>query len=386
MKRSILLVSISFVIALGCRVWFYQSSQSAEDTEITQEIKSSAEREANPVLPSGVKAAGAGLERIKSFSKVEFTNIPKRLISFVSLRGASGAAFSPDSKFLAIGSYPIQVYETRNWKLSRTIPGYGTLAFSPDSKLLAAPDREGKANLGVGIWRLRDGKQLQILNDNSGLLSATGVWGPVEFSPDGHRLLTLGEDPNTKWRPYQGIPGEINSEAGTIRQIALKVWNVESGQRLKVLPGPSWGAYITASVAWIRNSSGTFEPRTAAGNSGFCLVDGHSLGVQIQYPYLTVEDFTTKQLIRNIPFGNDITATAISPDGALIFGGGSPVSAGSRQVKVWRTFDGKLLNQFTGAGDQVQAMTISPDSKMLAITGSSGGNAGSITAIYSLQM
>ncbi len=414
MKRLILIVSVASVIAVGSGLWLSQSlqpkdanslvrAQSAptqapalsslpplEDPKVTaaryaKERQEAIERENNPRLPDGLPKTGAGLKRMKKFASVEVS--PQFLTSWIGSARTGNAKFSRDGKLLLLGSNGTDVYRTSDWSLVRTMGGHDGADLSPDARLVAAWVEEG-----VAIWRLRDGQRLKLLNDKSGIVSKVGVWGPVAFSPDGRRLVTLGEDPNTKWTPDGGYPGAAITEAAFNRQIAMKVWDVSSGKRLKVIVGPWTSAYSNSKpVAWVRTSTrknGKFEPRSFYRGDGICQLPNRTLSVRIHWEgYLSVEDLTTKQLIRNIPFGDGIGAAALSPNGALVASGGDGRNNGSDSplgvIKIWRVADGKLLAKFEGKGHKTGAIAFAPDGKKLIVVGR-GDKSSDITAVYAL--
>ena len=351
------LVFTSCAVVLCCGVLIYQNSRRETENAIQFPISSS---------------------QIQVSSRL--------LASWSCGDSTRSATFSRDDKWLLLGSSSTDIYRTSNWSLFRTLSGTGEADFSPDGTLVAASNATHQSSgmgdnaPGVGIWRLGDGKRLQILNDSSGLYDAVGVWGPVAFSPDGHQILTLGEDPNTRWRPFVGG----TTEATTYRDIALKVWDVPTGKRIKVLPGPSWGAYLSASVAWVRTSTrgaGQFEPRHFREGSQFCQLPDRTLSVQIHHnESLLIKDLTTKSLVRSIPFGGQVSAAALSPDGALVAGG----SAGNVcMIKIWRVADGKLLAKFEGKGHKTGAIAFAPDGKKLIVVGR-GDSSSDIAAVYAL--
>ena len=425
MKHSIPLAIAMGAIIVGSGLWISRNSQRKgaiplvqtegtptqvpassllpplEDPKVTvarlaKERQAAIEQENNPQLRDGVPETGAGLKRIEKFARVEVT--PKLLASWDCGAWTQNATFSRNDKSLMLGSSLTEIYRTSDWSLERTLRGSSGADFSPDGQLVAASNAAPQVNAarenapGVGIWRLRDGKQLRLLNDKSGVIDVVGAWGPVAFSPDGRRLLTLGEDPNTKWSPDGGDPSAAITEGSFLRRISMKVWDVSSGERLKVLPGPGWGGGSGAWVTWVRTSPrrrSNFEPRFFSGGDGVCQLPDRTLGVRIHWQgYLSVEDLTAKQLIRNIPFGNRILVAAISPNGALVASGGDGQNGGSQStfgiIKIWRVADGKLLAKFEGKGGSARAITFSRDGKKLVVVGRSNSSSDGIAAVYAL--
>lgn len=119
----------------------------------------------------------------------------------------SALSFSPDSKFLTIGTWEqsIQLWSVSSGKLLRTLQkskdrvsdfdsgSINSLAFSPDGYLLASSSLDGTTKL----WNIANGKSIKTFVDS---------FGPVGFHPQGKVLIS-----------------------GT------KLWDVNSGQLLRVI-------------------------------------------------------------------------------------------------------------------------------------------------------
>ena len=364
------LVFTSCAVVLCCGALIYQNSRRKRGDEIINLAQS---------------AAGSSQNKISI----------KFLASWDCDAWTRNVTFSRDDKWLLLGSFPTEIYQTSDWSLFRKLRGQDAADFSPDGTLVAASNAAPQKNSpqenapGVGIWRAADGRQMRLLNDKSGLDSAVGAWGPVAFSPDGRRLLTVGEDPNTTWRPGWGS----NTEASTIRQIALKVWDVSSGQRLQVLPGPNRGVNAdTPSVAWVRTSperEGKFEPHYFNGSDGICQLFDRTLVVQIVggRQKLAIKDLTKKQLIRDIAVGETMRAAALSPDGKWVVSSWSGQFVGSNRrrgtIAIWRVSDGELLAKFETESVSTRAITFSGDGKTLVVVGGSDTNG--IASVYTLE-
>jgi WD40 repeat protein len=106
--------------------------------------------------------------------------------------GCSAAAFSSDSRLLAVGEHDsndIFVWDLEKRKVLRRIDDHRTtvsaLAFAPDSRHLAALDD----NAVLALWDIAtDPRKLWEANSSPG---ARNVWGAsVAFSPDGRTILS----------------------------------------------------------------------------------------------------------------------------------------------------------------------------------------------------
>ena len=122
-----------------------------------------------------------------------------------SLPGGSHAiiedlAFGPDGKWLAwaAGSGNVQavqvlLFDTATGKQTATLPGFTALAFSPDGSLLADAREDGT----LAVWNLAGNAQVDTLTGHG-----QQDVKQLIFSPDGRRLLSLGQDTVRLW----GVP------------------------------------------------------------------------------------------------------------------------------------------------------------------------------------
>jgi hypothetical protein len=103
--------------------------------------------------------------------------------------GVTGAAFSPDGNFLALGSGNVVVLwdlargrEVRRFDFSHRPAN--VFAFSPDGKILAAGTWDG----AVGLWEVATGNELAQGSGHRGSVTA------LAFSPDGKTLVSAGTE------------------------------------------------------------------------------------------------------------------------------------------------------------------------------------------------
>lgn len=107
------------------------------------------------------------------------------------------------------------------------LPTGGDFALSSDGRRAAVVAYASTAKASKAtLWDARTGRRLGALADSS------GVFGPLDFSPNGKQIVTAGEDP--KWIPPSGGPF---SEAYYAHNLTLKIWDVASRRLLRVLPG-----------------------------------------------------------------------------------------------------------------------------------------------------
>jgi WD40 repeat protein len=212
-------------------------------------------------------------------------------------------AYSPDGQKIAAGSagvqlpatYPgsIEILDVNSWSSLISIPvpngGVRSVSFSPDGQSIAA----ARVNGEVAVYDVNSGL-LKMSFGNIALDYAIGV----AFSPDGRTIVTSGGSA-TQWREGQ-----------------VKLWDVQSGQMLKVAKDGS------------RSESVTFCPdgtKVAAGNA-----DG---AVRVySLPSLTL-------IAQSGPatFGNNnvhqgfVQSIVFSKDGKLLLSGSIDQS-----IKTWR--------------------------------------------------
>jgi WD40 repeat protein len=105
---------------------------------------------------------------------------------------AGEVAFSPDGTLLVVASHgqqEVQIWDPTSGKLLHTLEGGGsTVAFSPDGRLLASGDLYIDGENTVHLWDTCTGQQLQVLKGHT--MGAVNV----AFSPDGRLLATGATD------------------------------------------------------------------------------------------------------------------------------------------------------------------------------------------------
>ncbi|HKQ53064.1 MAG TPA: hypothetical protein VJT74_11880 [Pyrinomonadaceae bacterium] len=147
--------------------------------------------------------------------------------------------FSPDGKSLAVVSYMdtgsetdktvVELWDVQAKRLAAVQPAkdhsidgsalfvMSQLAFSPDGSRLATITKQA-----VEVWDVKTGELVQTLRGHQ--KEVTGVW----FSPDGRFLVSTGEQQ----------PSAAESAVGE-----LFIWNAQSGEKVKSLPGYTYATF-----------------------------------------------------------------------------------------------------------------------------------------------
>jgi WD40 repeat protein len=237
----------------------------------------------------------------------------KLLSSLITAAKTRAIAFSPDSKWLAVGTTAdaVAILELATGK-ERALKGHrgsvNTVAFSPDGGKLASGSRDHT----VKLWDIASGQELgALVGHDSGVQS-------VAFSPDGRRLAT-GSDDNT-----------------------IKLWDVAAMREIGSLKGHS--GHIL-SVA--------YSP------------DGRILATGSEDRTIKLLDARTGQEIGSLRgHAAAVRSIAFSPDSKRLASGGE-----DQTVKLWDTLTRQELTTLSGHSDFVYCVVFSPDGKTLATSG-----------------
>lgn len=273
-------------------------------------------------------------------------------VATLSLRWLSCGAFSPDGRFLAVGThYGVVLYGTGDWKTVGTLPfpeaSVSALAFSRDGALLAA------ASLNeVRVWDLAS-REL--------VATVRGPFGRVlgmAFSPDGGLLiggtdgsLSLWDLGGTRPRwtmtphtvPVRSVEvspdGTLAASAGHDRVV---LWDTASWTELRSFPGKAWDVAFTPD--------------------GYFLLIGWG-------KILRVWDTALGFLYHNELWGHESCAitVAVSPDGRYLLSGSLDETA-----RVWDAETGACLALLDGHEGVVAAVGFSLDGSLLFTAAESG--------------
>jgi WD40 repeat protein len=230
-------------------------------------------------------------------------------------------AFSPDGSRIALGfEQDIHVYDATSLreiaKLSG-LPGHkGQIEFSPDQHRVLGVGQDKVAH----VWHARSGNELYVLRGKAPILAGY-------FSPDGSKIVTCGVGRNGR------SPGPSN--------VVAEVWDAETGAELCTLmhPGPgSISGYTDPS--WFPDSRRLLDP----------INDSKAARIW---------DVTTgKILLRLEGHPGALTCGAVSSDGERVVTG-----AHDRTARIWDARTGKQLAVLEGHEDELERVAFSPDGR-----------------------
>jgi WD40 repeat protein len=345
-----------------------EQSQSSPNPQPSQEARP-------PATPSRAYAGFAVASQ--SAATPADAQRPDRILRSGHAGTVDALTFSPDGRWLASGSSDrtIRVWDLSTGRTICTLEGHTddvwSLSFSPDGKHLASASQDG----AVRIWDAGSGETLYSLNSRSIPVAAI-------FTGDGqflivHRQSKDGEDLSVDIRNAANSElistiapdwsmgrllgptstGSLLSSGGRGEDgdvdVATKVWDLKTGKELKSFP--------------ISTQAVSFDGRQLA-----------SYKFQREGGKITLYDANSGKILRTIiapdPYVGHL---AFAPDGSRLvaaIGNGSVSGTGST-IQVWDTVTGKELETLPGEkNSDLHALTISPDSKLLA-AGSYSGNA-----------
>jgi formylglycine-generating enzyme required for sulfatase activity/WD40 repeat protein/serine/threonine protein kinase len=261
------------------------------------------------ISPNGKWIVSAGAhDRTARLWSVEHASAKLAKVLPLSQAGCS-VAFAPNSQSFAVGLWDgnITLFDLK------TVEPQQKAVLSASRKQIwsMAYSSDGKslatgADGTVRLWDAATGKELQPLTGHAASANA------VAYTPDCLRLLSGGSDQS------------------------LRLWDTVSGKELRTFPV----AKSVASVDFLPDG----KHFAYAGDGTLSVSD-----LDIDTPAWSVE-------------GETLSRLALSPDGRLIF-----VGRNDGNAYAWNTGSGKQAGRFAGNLQQVRAVAVSPDSKMVAV-------------------
>jgi WD40 repeat protein len=317
------------------------------------------------------------------------------------------AAFSPDSKYLALGCTrgDLVLWEVATGKEVRRFPTdayFEHVTFSPDGKAVAASSGWGT----IRLWEVATGRVLPASAD-----PLMDTFRSMRFSASGKQLVGTAEKLNVWWDPATGreirrLPAMPDSSgslqlspdeslvAGQSKTGTIQLWDAQTRQEVRTLKGHEGWVWSTLfSSDGRRLTSGSYDGTirvwdVATGRELHKLMglpkeqtrmaaspDGHWLastcnakGPQGSYEVI-LWDLTTAQEKRRFTLtrGRSAWPLAFSPDSRLLAVGCNANKADEHgEVKVWDVASGKERQGFEGDSQCVLNVSFSPDGRMLA--------------------
>ena len=286
--------------------------------------------------------------------------------------GATGAAFSPDGKLLAIayGDGIVRLWNPATEQAvgaplqagTGTVSGAAAVAFSRNGKLLATADADGT----VRVWNPAGGQApLATYNGNAAV-------NGVAFGPDGKLLATADIDGAVRlWSTATGreVGAPLSDETGPgpgVNAVAfspdgkllasadgtVRVWNAATGRLVSSpLPGALYGVN---GVAFSPDG----ELLATAGADGTVRLWNPATGQAIGHP-----------MVAGTGTGGAVNGVAFSPNGNLL---ASADADGT--VRLWNTVTEQAVGPPLAAdlGYGVNGVALSPDGELLASADADG--------------
>lgn len=282
---------------------------------------------------------------------------PHRCVHIKTLmvsRGATGCAFSPDGRTLALAGSDgsIRLWETKPWRLARSLKGHTaevrSVHFSRDGRSLISAGLDGT----IRLWDTNHWKEERLMNVGTPLLKAA-------FAPDGRRLVSATTDGQLHlWDSAGGaLVKNIAAHAGGIHGVS---WS-RNGQ---ILATTGLDCHIkiwdTASWECRRKIEWNGVPYGIALSN-----DGHRMAFagtpNVVRLYTRSSDTVGKDLkIAGAP----VMAILFSPDERYL------LASTHQSLTILDSGTGRKITELEGHSGTINDVSISPDGQWLATLGS----------------
>jgi len=277
-----------------------------------------------------------------------------QLLAMWGRGGAKQMAYSPDGRFLAVGSTAgLWLYEAETLKLLRfklTTAPVEIMTFLPDNETIMAQAGGNtilrwNATNGEdwGSWEVgaRELKSVAFGPDGKTLASALedGQIGILEIG-SGRLLRTMTGDPDDLTKSLAYSPDGALLASNTF-DCVVKIWNVQTGDLWQSMQGDKCD-----SISPYLESNVVFSP------------DGQLLA-SVWDTKVLVWEASTGKLLRNLDGPAWLWGLSFSPDGKQLAAGSYDAT-----VKLWRIADGELMCTITGT-DRINALSFSAGGKTL---------------------
>lgn len=243
--------------------------------------------------------------------------------------GVGSVAFSPDGKQILTRSVDktLKLWDVATGQEIQTFreyPGvhYHSVAFSPDGKQIISGDENGIPKLwdvatGQVIRTFKGGYSNIIKGYNSNIIIS------IAFSPDGNQIIS----------------GSLNN--------TLKLWDVASGQEIRIFTGHS---KPVTSVAFSPDGKQALVGSNDATLKLWDVTSGREIRIFTGHSYLAPSRV----------FSYILSSVTFSPDGKQILSGGA-----DKTFKLWNAVTGQEIRTFKGHSEGVNSVAFSPDGKQI---------------------
>jgi WD40 repeat protein len=270
--------------------------------------------------PDGNRVATAGADGVARLWDWR-TGVEVRSINLGPTNPATGLAFSPDGRLLAVqGRMFGSIWDLRAWRELQRVQGSpelypADLAFSPDGRLLALHTAGADGKPSVRLWDVDSNTEYALLTDVS------GNW-TLAFSPDGRLLATGGfKDGIQLWDvARRRLLRTFGMQRPTDHKREQIIDAVQFSPDGKLLAAGDWSRcirlYDTASCAEV------------------AMISNHV---------------------------DNVCAVRFDPEGQTLFS-----ASADQTIKAFEVPSGLLLSSWKGHHEEVLALDCSPDGTMLA--------------------
>jgi WD40 repeat protein len=265
------------------------------------------------------------------------------------------AVYSPDGRQIASGGRDcsVRLWGAKDQEDVAVLHGHTEavvrLAFGPDGRRLASAAEDRTAR----IWEVGPGPPV--------LRGHTRYVYQVAYSPDGRWIASGSWEGKVRlWDALTGEPGAVLRHAGLVRALAfspdnswlvsgcdgedrLAVWELATGRRRKVIPGP--GKYLGALAV---------SP------------DGAHVAAQDLYGTLRITEAASGREVASarLPGAGLRTELAYSPDGRWL-----ALIADRSTVGLWDTREHRLAARWAGHAGAIRTVAFSRDGRRLVSAG-----------------